>query len=120
MLLRVLENLKKKALRKGLWFNVLSRMERGIIELCLKIKQSKDVRSPLLLKVLMEIIKKILGHLKNSASITCWVNAFRLASKISMIAVSWGSREASKWSQDINFITYLARFWVKYDVKYLM
>jgi hypothetical protein len=108
-IVKILESLKKKALRRGLWFNTLNSIERGIIDICIRIKRDFDVKSSRLLRVLTEIVKKIIQVLKSFSDIESWIKGFRMASQASWIAVSWGYKEAWKWAQDLNYITYLAK-----------
>jgi hypothetical protein len=108
-IVKILESLKKKALRRGLWFNTLNSIERGIIDICIRIKRDFDVKSSRLLRVLTEIVKKIIQVLKSFSDIESWIKGFRMASQASWIAVSWDYKEAWKWAQDLNYITYLAK-----------
>jgi len=111
--------LKRKALRRGLWFRTLNSAERAIVDLCLKVKQGMDVKSPRLLRVLMEIAKKIIRALKSPSRVEAWIRGFKAALMLSRIAVSWGYEKAKEWARDLNFITFLAKAWVQ-DVPFNM
>jgi hypothetical protein len=116
LVVRVLETLRKKALRRGLWFKTLSSVERGIVDLCIKVKRNLDVKSVTLLRVLTEIVKKIAQVLKSSSHVESWIKGFKMAFQASQLAVSWGYKEACTWAQDLNYITYLAKVWAKPNI----
>ena len=97
--------LKKKALRRRLWFNVLNRMERGLIDSVVKIVDR--VRSALLAKVLMCIVQKLLLALESKVKRMMREVGRPLAKKISLIAKSWGNESASAWIEDDGWILYL-------------
>jgi hypothetical protein len=113
LVVRALETLRKKSLRRGLWFKTLSSVERGIIDLCIVVKRDLDVKSATLLGVLTEIVKKIVRALRGPGDMESWIRGFRMATQVSQLAVSWGYKEARTWAQDLNYITYLAKVWSK-------
>jgi hypothetical protein len=113
LVVKVLETLRKKALRRDFWFKTLSKVERGIVDLCIKVKRGLDVKSITLLGVLIKIIKKIVKMLKNSSNIESWIIGFKKAFQVSQLAVNWGYKEAREWTQNLNFITYLVKIWTK-------
>ena len=110
---KVLESLKRKALRRGLWFRALNSVERGIVDLCIRIKRGFDVKSMRLLRVLAGIVKKIVRFLRSPCGMESWIRGFRMAFQASWLAVSWGYEEAREWAQDLNYITFLARAWIQ-------
>ena len=105
--------LRRKALRRGLWFRALNSVERAIVDLCLRVKRDMDVRSPRLLRVLTEIAKKIIRALRSPSRVETWIRGFKAALTLSQIAVSWGYEKAREWTQDLNFITFLAKAWIQ-------
>jgi len=96
--------LKRKALRRGVWFRVLSRIDRATIDLAIRCVQR--VRSATLVRVIVGIAKKIedsvTGFLIKAEAI-----GRLLAERVAELAVSWRNMEASDWKDDALFIRYL-------------
>ncbi len=97
---------KRAALRRGIWYRALSRVERGVLDLTMKFVDS--VRSTKLANVLTAIINKLELAMENTAERLVRLVGRPLAQKISNIAVSWGNRSAYGWADDRNFARYLA------------
>jgi hypothetical protein len=97
---------KKLALRQGVWFKNLSRVERGIIDLTVRYVDS--VKSAKLAKVLTAIIQKLKFATENMTERLVRTVGISLAKKMSCIAVSWGNVFASNWAEDRAFARYLA------------
>lgn len=100
-----LVNLRAKAIRRGIWFKVLSKTERACIELTIKIVDR--VRSHLLAKVLTSFIKKLLGAMK-SRIVRAMEIGCSVARKLSRIAMNWGNMSAIQWVKNRSFLQYLA------------
>jgi hypothetical protein len=100
-----LVNLRAKAIRRGIWFKVLSKTERACIELTIKIVNK--VRSHLLAKVLTSIIQKLLGAMKSRIVHAMEEIGCSIAQKLSQIALSWGNISAAQWVKNHSFIQYL-------------
>jgi len=97
--------LRRKALRKRLWFSVLSRTERAILNLvpgCVDVVKSQE-----LLRIIENITAKIHEALKSPVERLKDHIGTPLARKISAIAQRWGNRSASGWAKDERFIQYL-------------
>ncbi len=58
-----LNETKKHALRRGVWFKALNRVERGIIDLT--VKYVDNIKSTKLAKVLTAIIEKLQQTMEN-------------------------------------------------------
>ena len=99
-----LVNLRAKAIRRGIWFKVLSKTERACIGLTIKIVDR--VRSHLLAKVLTSFIKKLLGAMK-SRIVRAMEIGCSVARKLSRIAMNWGNISATQWIMNSRFIKYL-------------
>jgi len=97
---------KKTALRRGVWFKSLSRVERGIIDLTVRYVDS--IKSTKLANVVTAIIEKLQLAIESMADRFMRTIGLTLARKISDIAVSWGNRSASIWAEDRAFAKYLA------------
>lgn len=98
--------LRVKALRRGVWFKVLNRMERGLIDSVIKVVDR--VRSTLLAKVLTSVVKKLLTAMESKVTRMMREVGQSLAQKISLIAQSWGNKSAKEWITNKGFIQYLA------------
>ena len=94
-----LMKLKLKAVRAGVWFRALPRIDRALVDLTIKVASS--VRSTTLAKNILTIIRKLERLLESSL-----LRAFRgIAIKL---AQKWGNTVAQKWASDVSFIKFLA------------
>lgn len=106
-----LAKVRLKAFRCGVWFKSLSKNERNLLDLVIRV--TEKVRSFLLARVLSPILKKLLeaiGGIKNVIGEVAYrirTDGFRLAQKLSQIAMGWGNKSASKWPEDIGLKQYL-------------
>ena len=99
-----LEKIKKRALRRGIWFKVLSKIER--IQVDLTIKVVKVVKSIILSKVLHSIVKKLLNAMESRVARLMKEVGKTLARKISEIGVKLGCKSAKSWINDEGFIKF--------------
>ena len=102
---------KKVALRQGLWFRALNRVERGILDLT--VKYVDCIRSSKLAKVLTAIMEKLKLASESTAERITRTIGIPLAQKMSAAAVNWGNRSALAWAKDLGFARYLAICLVK-------
>ncbi len=100
-----LAKIRAKALRRGVWFRVLTRAERGEMELTMRIV--KRIRSLFLAKVVISIVKKLLDAMESRVSRFTREVGQPLARKLSGIAQSWGNKLAHEWAADSSFVKYL-------------
>lgn len=100
-----LERIKKSALRRRVWFNVLSKIER--IQFDLTIKVVDVVKNAVLLKVLNAIIKKLFEAMKSHVTRLMEEVGVNLARRISEIGVMLGCKSAKSWANDQKFIKFL-------------
>lgn len=100
-----LAKIRLMAIRKGVWFRVLSRLERGLMDLTLKV--TKKVRSSMLAGAIFSIVEKLAEALESKVTRMMRKVGFTLAEKISRIAQSWGNKNAREWTFDLGFIKYL-------------
>ena len=96
---------KKLALRRGVWFRLLNRVERGIIDLTVRYVDS--IKSGVLAKVVAVIMEKMQSSMESIVDRLVRTVGLSLARKISDIAVSWGNRLASMWADDLAFARFL-------------
>jgi len=101
-----LAKLRLLALRRHVWFRVLSRIERGLLDLTLKV--ARKVRSRVLYNAICSIVNKLAEALESRAARVMREVGFKLAERISQIAQSWGNMCAREWAYDVGFAKYLA------------
>jgi len=104
-MLRELALLKKRAVRKGVWFRVLSHVERSICYLTMRAVST--VRSKKLLKTLSSIIEKLKRALESPINFLTRTIGRQLAEPLAQTAYCWGHPSALKWASDEQFIRYL-------------
>jgi hypothetical protein len=100
-----LVEIRRKALRRGVWFKALDRVERGILSLTAKIVDK--VESVVLGVELVKILAKLRDALKNGFVRRMEEYGLGQALKMARIAVDWGYAIAVDWSSDIGFVRYL-------------
>jgi hypothetical protein len=98
--------LRLRAVRAGVWFKALPRIDRALVDLTIKVASS--VRSTTLAENLLAITKKLEGLLASSLLRAFRGVAYKLAQKISLVAQKWGNTSAKNWGSDISFIRFLA------------
>ncbi|MEM2370704.1 MAG: hypothetical protein QXO15_01040 [Nitrososphaerota archaeon] len=97
--------LKREAVRRRVWFRALSRIERGLVDLVVKVVDRP--RSPKLIDVLARIVVKVKKAMLSPLKQLMEQVGRPLAKKISMIALQWGNKSAAEWAEDRGFIRYL-------------
>ena len=100
-----LARIRLMAIRRGVWFKVLSRLERGLVDLSLKV--TREIRSKILVRAICSIVKKLLEALESKVKLLMHQMGVPLAKKISQIAQNWGNKTAHAWANDLGFIRYL-------------
>jgi len=102
---KILENIRRKALRQRAWFKVLNRTERAIISLTIRCVER--VKSPKLARIITAIIAKLKEAMESKVKRLMETVGCALAQKISRIAQKWGNILAFRWARDSGFIQYL-------------
>jgi len=100
-----LTKIKVRAMRRGFWFKVLSRVERAGIDLTIKVVEK--VRSILLAKMLTSVVKKLLEAMESRVVSMMKTVGRSLAQKMSRIAQGWGNKSAAQWAADLGYTRYL-------------
>ena len=95
---------RTRALRRGLWFRVLDRVERGLVDLT--IRWVDRIRSGRLAQVLVRILEK-LARAMEDRMVRVLEKGRALAFRLSDLAVAWGDPTAYPWRFDGNFQRYL-------------
>jgi hypothetical protein len=102
-----LVKLRLKAMRSGVWYRALNRIDRVLVDLTIKVTKT-SIKSRSLLTQLLSVTTKIEALLENKLSKTAREYGLPLANKLSQIAQNWGNKHASGWSSDLEFARYLA------------
>jgi hypothetical protein len=102
----VLARTRKNALRRGVWFRVLDRIERAITDLTLQCLDT--IKSGKLAKLLTAIMDKLQSAIESSVDKLVRTIGVSLAKKISGIAIGWGNVSAKSWAFDRSFAVFLA------------
>lgn len=100
-----LSSVKMKAIRRGVWFSNLSKLERNIVELT--IKYVNRIQSSKLALVIGRILCKLLKSYRSVFLEQVEAIGKTFAKRIGKLAVSWGLSEASAWLSDPSFIRFL-------------
>jgi hypothetical protein len=97
--------LRKKAMRAGVWFRALPRIDRVLVDLTIKVTES--IRSAFLAKSIFAVVGKLEGLLESSVLKSLRLIGRPLAEKISLIAQKLGNTSAKKWASDSSFAFFL-------------
>jgi len=100
-----LVKIKTRALRKGVWFKALSRIERSIVDLTIRCVER--VRSDVLMKTVVAILDKLLETLEEDYLNRVERLGREIAEKICEIAWRWGNPHAWTWKYDLRFVKFL-------------
>ena len=98
-------SVKRKALRKGVWYRSLDGIERGILSLVARVVERVD--SAVLGVVLVKIIAKLRDDFKGEFVKRMETFGFRRVKEIVGMARLWGNDAAGLWGQDVGFVRYL-------------
>jgi len=93
------------ALRRGVWYRVLTRVERACLDLSARVVER--VRSRRLAQVLTAILCKLGAAMESAVERAAREFGRPLARRLSAIAQRWGNGSAVSWAEDRGFIRYL-------------
>jgi len=96
---------RARAVRQGIWFRALSRVERGVFDLTVRCVER--IRSGVLAGMVSGIVDKLLRALKPSFLETAMRVGGEIADEVSEIALGWGNAGASSWRRDLGFARFL-------------
>jgi len=99
--------LKLKAMRSGVWFKALPRIDRVLFDLTIKIVRN-SVHSTSLAKSILAITGKLKALLESKLTRAIRDIGFPLAYKLSLLAQKWGNQSSQEWAKDMEFAQYLA------------
>ena len=97
--------MRRKALRRGVWYRALDRVERGILSLAARVVDR--VESAVLGVVLVRIMSKLREALKGGFVRRMEEYGLRRARELAAQAVEWGHRAAKSWASNLGFAMYL-------------
>jgi len=100
-----LVKLKMKAIRAGVWFKALHRIDRVLVDLTIKV--ADNIRSPHLARCILAVTGKLENALESKLGRAIREFGLALARKLSVFAQSWGNKAAVRWAADPGF----ARYW---------
>ena len=98
--------LKLKAMRSGVWFRVLPRIDRVLIDLTIRVAGS--VRSFTLAKSILTIIRKLESIMESRFLRSVKEIGIPIARRLGLVAQRWGNGSAKGWESDGDFARYLA------------
>ena len=98
--------LKHKAIRAGVWFRALPRIDRVLVDLTIKVAQ--NIRSCSLARSVLSVARKLEGFLEGKVARAIREFGFSLASKLGVLAQGWGNKNGGQWRFDRTFAQYLA------------
>jgi hypothetical protein len=95
---------KAKAMRSGVWFKALKRIDRVLLDLTINVID--NIRSAKLAKSVSEILEK-LGNAVKDFSSRFYEAGLPLAKKLSTVCQKIGALSANSWVHDSSFIKFL-------------
>jgi hypothetical protein len=97
--------LKKRAMRAGVWFRSLRRIDRVLIDLTIRV--ADNVRSLILAKNILSVVRKLGDVMENRLLRAVREIGFSVARHVASFARKWGNQAAKCWGFDLGF----ARYW---------
>ena len=98
-------SVRRRALRRGVWFRVLGRVERGVIDLTIRCVET--IRSPTLAGVIRRVLNKLADAMRGRVERLMGTVGRPLAARLSEVAQAWGNASAREWAFDLGLIRYL-------------
>jgi hypothetical protein len=98
--------LKLKAIRSGVWFRALPRIDRVLVDLTIKV--AGNVRSCTLAESILTVVRKLECLLENKLHRAVREVGLPVARELSFFAQKWGNVEAKDWVSDGHFVMYWA------------
>jgi len=98
--------LKVKAMRSGVWFRALTRIDRVLVDLTIKV--AGTVRSFILAKNILTIVRKLESVMESRFLRAVKEIGFPIACRLGFTAQRWGNIAAKGWGSDEGFARYLA------------
>ena len=102
----LLMKLKLKAMRAGVWFKALPRIDRVLVDLTIRVAGA--VRSFTLAQNLLAVVRKLECVMESKFVRAVKEIGFPIARRLGLVAQKWGNRSAKSWECDKDFARYLA------------
>jgi len=99
--------LKRRAVRSGVWFRALRRIDRALVNAVLQVVVD-GVHNPYLAKSVLSIMTVLQNAIVNRGFWRFNEVGYRLAYRLGLIAQSWGNASADSWARDLSFVRFLA------------
>jgi len=99
-------SIRNKALRKGVWYSTLDRVERGIVSLTARLIDR--VESEILGVELVKILAKLVKALKSGFVRHMETFGLGRVFELSRFATEWGNSVAKGWAFDTGFVGYVS------------
>ena len=100
-----LVEMRRKALRRGVWYRALDCVERGILSLTARVVDR--VESAVLGVILVKILRKLRDALKSGFVRRMESYGVERAKRIAVQAVEWGYVKAKSWAFARSFAMYV-------------
>ena len=100
-----LSEMRRRAIRKGVWFKALDNVERGILSLTARLVDK--VESAVLGVELVKILNKLRDALKSGFVKQMEAFGFKRARELAKLALQWGHGAAQVWASDLSYVRYL-------------
>jgi len=100
-----LAKVRSRALRASVWFRVLSKTERAIVDLTIKCVD--NVRSNVLGRAISAIVGKILQSLEEGFMTSAERIGYKIVEGLYIVGERWGNKTCSSWKYDRCFIKFL-------------
>lgn len=97
--------LRFKAVRCGVWFRALSRVDRAVVDVTLRVVDV--VRGRRLAAAVLSVVRKLEEAVEGRVSRLLKEVGFQLALKLSLFAQKWGNVHARDWASDASFAKFL-------------
>jgi hypothetical protein len=102
----LLVRMRTLALRRGLWFRVLTGTERACVDLTIRVVD--EVRSGMLMNALLSVLRKLDEVVESRVVRSMRDVGVEAARRLSSVAVRWGNSSAASWAWDPRFVRFLA------------
>lgn len=98
--------LRVKAIRAGLWFRALPKIDRVLVDLTIKV--TENIRSAHFTRSIFAVVGKLDGLLESKVLKSLRLIGRPLAEKISLNAQKLGNTSAKSWATETSFAFFLA------------
>jgi hypothetical protein len=97
---------RHRALRRGVWYSALDRVERGIVSLTARVVDRVD--SEVLGVELVKILAKLVRACKSGFVRHMEMFGLGRVCVLSRLAVEWGNSVAKGWAYEMGFVGYVS------------